>query len=341
MAAPTVRLEQPDWWASGRDWRAQLLRPLSALYGGAAALRWRVTRPAHVNVPVLCIGNLTVGGAGKTPAALMLASMAGEMGLRPAFLTRGYRGRLPGPHQVDLDSDTARDVGDEALLLARAAPTIVCRDRPAGARAAIAAGADLIIMDDGFQNPSLHKDLAILVIDGASGVGNGLVLPAGPLRAPLDIQLAHAGAVIVVGEPAGSQALIDHIAAVGLPILRADFEPVDPGPILGARVVAFAGIGRPGKFFATLKSGGADVIAEVAFPDHHAYTNADATELLDLAEAGAADLMTTEKDWVRLAEPEGALGRLRQRARPFAVMLRVPDEGPLKRLLQERLRPET
>src|SRR5580700_4417453 len=192
--------EPAFWWQSGSGtW----LAPLGAIYGAVAAARMRL-RGQRAGVPVICVGNLTVGGSGKTPAALAVAHLLHAAHQRPFFLSRGYGGRLAGPVRVNPAVHRAADVGDEPLLLARLAPTVVARDRPAGAKFAQFAGAGVIVMDDGFQNPSLAKTLAIVVVDGRRGIGNGRIIPAGPLRAPLGIQLDHAQAIVVVGPPVGA-----------------------------------------------------------------------------------------------------------------------------------------
>ncbi|AWN55534.1 tetraacyldisaccharide 4'-kinase [Methylobacterium sp. 17Sr1-1] len=289
------------WWRADPAPAARLLAPLGAVYGALAARRM-VRAGAAPPCPVVCIGNFTLGGAGKTPTALAVAGLLGALGRRPVFLSRGYGGRLPGPVQVDPARHGAEEVGDEPLLLARAAPAIVARDRVAGARACRAAGADVIVMDDGLQNPSLAKTLAIAVVDGAVGLGNGRVFPAGPLRAPAVMQWQRVHAALVVGEGAPGAWVLAEARERGLPALRGRLEP-DPAAaasLRGRPVLAFAGIGRPDKFFATLREVGASLRETRAFPDHHAFTAAEAEALA--AEAAAKDLVlvTTEKDRVRL-----------------------------------------
>ena len=269
---------------------------LSAIYGSIAGSRMR-QQGAPAPVPVLCIGNLVAGGAGKTPAALALSARLAELGRSPVFLSRGYGGRLAGPVRVNPDQHTPADVGDEPLLLARAGPAVVARDRPAGAALAAEIG-DVVVMDDGFQNPSLRKDLSFAVVDAATGVGNGFCLPAGPLRAPLAAQWPSVDALILVGEgEAGDQ--VGRLAErQRKPVLRAWLTPdaaVAAG-LAGVRVFAFAGIGRPEKFFETLRRSGALVEQTRAYPDHRPYSAGEIARLL--AEAGAAGLLpvTTEKD---------------------------------------------
>jgi tetraacyldisaccharide 4'-kinase len=283
----------------------------------------------RTGVPVICIGNFTVGGTGKTPVAIAVAHILQEQGGRPAFLTRGYGGRFAGPVQVDPARHGPQDIGDEPLLLSRAAPTVVSRDRVAGARLCREVGASVIVMDDGLQNPSLHKDLAIAVVDAEGGVGNGLCLPAGPLRAPLQAQWRHVDAVVLVGEGAAGEALAREAAMHSKPVLRARLVP-DPtvaARLAGARVLAFAGIGRPRKFFATLEACGAAVVRARTFPDHHPYSEEEVQALLDEARAEALLPVTTEKDLVRIA----ALGPgLAEGVATLPVTLVFHDKEPLR-----------
>ncbi|MCF4129114.1 tetraacyldisaccharide 4'-kinase [Methylobacterium sp. SyP6R] len=288
------------WWREEPAPAARLLAPVGAVYGALAARRMaRVGEAAPC--PVVCIGNFTLGGAGKTPTALAVAACLRDLGRHPVFLSRGYGGRLPGPVRVDPARHEAAEIGDEPLLLARAAPAIVARDRVAGARACAAAGADTIVMDDGLQNPSLAKDLAIAVFDGAVGLGNGRVFPAGPLRAPAAMQWGHVHAALVIGEGEPGARVRAAARERGLPALRCRLvaDPAAAEALRGRRVLAFAGIGRPEKFFATLREIGADLRETRAFPDHHAFTAAEAEALAAEAAAKNLLLVTTEKDRMR------------------------------------------
>lgn len=291
------------WWREDPAPAARLLAPIGAVYGALAARRM-ARAGATAACPVVCIGNFTLGGAGKTPTALAVAGLLRDLGRRPAFLSRGYGGRLAGPVQVDPARHGAADVGDEPLLLARTAPAIVARDRVAGARACLAAGADVVVMDDGLQNPSLAKTLAIAVVDGAVGLGNGRVCPAGPLRAPAEAQWGHVHAVLTIGEGAAGAAVLAEARERGLPALRGRLVP-DPAAaerLRGRPVLAFAGIGRPDKFFASLREIGAELHGTRAFPDHHAFTAAQIDALAAEAATRGLLLVTTEKDRVRLPE---------------------------------------
>jgi tetraacyldisaccharide 4'-kinase len=290
-------------------------------------------------VPVICIGNLTVGGAGNTPAALAIALMLRQSGLTPAFLTRGYGGLLAGPVRVERTNDSA-DVGDEPLLLARAFPTIVARDRPAGAIIAVAAGANAIVMDDGFQNPSLTKDFSLIVVDGRRGIGNGRVQPAGPLRAPIAAQMEHSDALLVVGpQSAAADPAFDAARTRGIPILTARLVP-DPAIlalIVSRKVLAFAGIGDPEKFFATLRDAGVVVTASRAFEDHHRYTEEEAQDLLAQAQRDRLMLVTTEKDHVRL-NGDGALADLARQTDALPVRLVFDNPSAMRMLLMTAVR---
>ena len=217
-------LETPSWWYRKTGMVAAALSPLAALYGRVAASRMAKAEAYRSRLPVICIGNFTAGGGGKTPTAIAVATLLKAIGRKPAFLTRGYGGAAKGLVQVS-EGQSAAEVGDEPLLLAAVAPTIVSADRVAGAKAIEATDADVIVMDDGFQNPSLAKDLALIVVDAASGLGNGRVIPAGPLRAPLDVQIARADALAVIGEGKKADALIAAFEAAGKPVLRAKIAP--------------------------------------------------------------------------------------------------------------------
>jgi tetraacyldisaccharide 4'-kinase len=317
-------MRRPEFW-DGRGALATGLAPLGWAYGLAGRLRRRLTTPVRVPVPVLCVGNLTVGGSGKTPVAMALARRLREAGRNPHLLSRGYGGRERGPLRVDPARHDAGTVGDEPLLLAEVAPTWVARDRPAGARAACAAGADVIVMDDGFQNPTLAHDLALVVIDGETGFGNGRLLPAGPLRERVRDGLARAGAVVRMGP---DRAAIGALLPPHLPCLAAELRPAAGAPDLrGQAVIAFAGIGRPGKLFAAIEAGGAQLLAGHAFADHHPYRRDEIESLLAAAERAGAVVVTTVKDRVRLPRD------LRDRVRALPVEVVWSDPAAVDGLL--------
>ena len=317
-------MRAPDFWR-GRGVLSTLLLPAAIGYEAASRLRRAAGRPWRGPVPVVCVGNLVAGGAGKTPTAIAIAHRLDRTGRSAHILTRGYGGRMHGPVRVETGLSSFRDVGDEALLLAARAPTWVSRDRPAGARAAAAAGAQIIVMDDGFQNPTLAKDLSLIVIDGGYGLGNGRVMPAGPLRESLDSGLARADAVVLIGED--ETGLVAEIAA-RRPVLRARLAPTEAAKALaGKPVLAFAGIGRPEKFFRTLAELGCQIVDAVPYPDHHVYRPDEIMRLVEMANEAGAEPVTTEKDFARLP-PEA---RLMVRAVP--VELAWQDEAAIDRLL--------
>jgi tetraacyldisaccharide 4'-kinase len=286
----------------------------------------------------VCIGNPTAGGDGKTPAAIALAERLKVHGERPVFLTRGHGGRLAGPHRVDAEHDTAAEVGDEALLLARTAPTVVSADRAAGARFAESLAASVIVMDDGFQNPHLAKDLSILVVDRAAGLGNGRLVPAGPLRASVASQLARAQALVIVGSSGPGDAVAARARKQELPVFEAVVEPAGETDWLADRaVVAFAGIARPEKFFRTLEETGARLAETFTFPDHHSFSEKDAAPLLAAAQGTRATLVTTEKDHARLPRTDASRAALRREARPLPVTLALRDEKGVDALLKRAL----
>ncbi|MGE0565102.1 MAG: tetraacyldisaccharide 4'-kinase [Pseudolabrys sp.] len=328
------------WWRppGQAGLAAACLAPVAALYGRIAAGRMR-RRGASAGVPVICVGNFTLGGTGKTPLAIWLARMLSDIGATPVLLSRGYGGSVPGPLTVDPARHSAAQVGDEPLLLARAATTIVARDRAAGARAAVEAGASIIVMDDGLQNSAIEKDLAIAVVDGPRGVGNARVFPAGPLRAPLASQLAHVNALLVVGDAAGAGQVIAAASSRGVRVFHAALVP-DRATLTEFRaqkVLAFAGIGDPGKFFATLKAAGISAPVRMSFPDHHRYSSRDAKTLLERAGHERLELLTTEKDIARMAgDPK--LAALAARAKALPVTLSFHDAAEFRALVLSKIR---
>lgn len=309
-----------------------MLRPIGAVYGAVAAQRLK--RDGYRStLPVVCIGNFTVGGAGKTPMAIWVAEELKRLGRKPAFLSRGYGGTVAGPHLVDTGRDNPRSAGDEPLLLAKVAPTVISRNRTIGARLIETLDADVIVMDDGLQNPSLAKNLTIAVVDAGAGLGNGLVVPAGPLRAPLSAQFPLVHAIVVIGDDASQSVTLPGWAGQLCQFRLAALE--DTSWLPGKPVVAFAGIGRPEKFFNTLRSLGADVVMARGYPDHHQYTDADVRLLAAEATRHSAKLVTTEKDHVRL-QGTRALSELAQSARVLRIGLDMTDET--REALSDRLR---
>ncbi|MCK0168717.1 tetraacyldisaccharide 4'-kinase [Jannaschia sp. S6380] len=315
-------MKAPGFWSRPPRLRARLLSPLGAIY--AAATARRVARPGQrVGVPVICVGNLTAGGTGKTPTVIALLQMLAERGVAAHVVSRGHGGRLAGPVRVDPARHTDAEVGDEPLLLAAFGPTWVARDRAAGALAAIRAGAGAILLDDGFQNPSLVKDLSIVVVDAGAGFGNGRVIPAGPLREPVAAGLARADFTLTIG--AGTVVLPQPPTR-----LRGRLVPLTTGmDWTGLPVFAFAGIGRPQKFFDTLSDLGADLRGTEALADHQPLTPALLRRLGERAARLSAQPVTTEKDAVRLPPS------LRGQVLALPVRLEIEDSAPLEAALSE------
>lgn len=332
-------MKTPGFWSTD-GLLPRLLSPVSFVWGRVAAHRMAAPASCIAPVAVVAIGNFTAGGAGKTPTVLALTRLARAAGFHPAVVSRGHGGRESGPLLVDPTRHLAADVGDEPLLLAQATPTVVSHDRCAGARLAADGGADLIFLDDGFQNPALHRDLALVVVDRAQGIGNGRVLPAGPLRAPLDAQFDRADALVVIdtGEATApsTEMILTEAARRHLPVFAARLAARAPETLAGRRVLAFAGIGRPEKFAATLRACGAEVTDLVAFGDHAPLSEADAARLLARAEATGALPVTTAKDAARMAgETSPARVRLAEAMEVVEVDLTFENAKALTDLLIE------
>lgn len=344
-------LNEPSWWYPAKSdpalWQARLLAPIAAVYAWASNRKMLRTPDVKVACPVICVGNFTAGGTGKTPLACWLADFLKQNGFTPAFLTRGYGGREHGPVWLDAVHHTALDVGDEPFLLARHGAVMIARDRAVGAQKIVEGNkaVDVIIMDDGLQNASLHKDLRLAVVDGLRGFGNGRVIPSGPLRATLSAQAAVVDAV-VFNQRAGEGQVISQAAKLA----RAELENVgflgkrisaevttkdDVSWLNGARVLAFAGIGNPDRFFALLRRLGADVVHQRTFKDHQVLLEQDAKVLLKTAKDQDLILVTTEKDAVRV-EPKGpSLKTLQAQARvlPIQMLFSLEDERTLSDLV--------
>ncbi len=324
-------MKPPVFWQvrQGREAAAllrALLHPLSLLYAWVTALKLSSAQPYNPGVPVVCVGALTLGGAGKTPVAIEIIRILKNSGLPVYGVSRGYGGSRAGPLLVDPDHHDAREVGDEPLLIAREARVVVGRDRAAAAQFARHSGARFLVMDDGHQNPSLQKTLSIVVIDAALGFGNGKVFPAGPLREPVAAGLARADAVVLMGaRAAAADDVSGALERFHGPILEAELQPLGPPP--DGPLVAFAGIGRPEKFFDALSAAGADLRDCAPFADHHPYTPGDLTLLARIAQSHRARLITTEKDALRL--PAG----WRAKVLVYPVQARFHDAAELVRVL--------
>jgi tetraacyldisaccharide 4'-kinase len=330
-------MREPAFWSRPSSLLARLLLPVGALYGAIAARR--MAQPGtQAGVPVICVGNYHVGGAGKTPTVLALAGILRTFGETPVVLSRGYGGRLQGPVCVDPRQHTAADVGDEPLMMAARIPVVVSRRRAEGLAPARALGASVILMDDGFQNPAVAKSVSLIVIDSDRAAGNGRVFPAGPLRAPLPPQLARTDALVVVGSGTAADGIAMRVRAEGGLVIRAHIRPDENSvaALRGRRVYAFAGIGDPARFFRSLRSCGIDVAKERAFADHHPFSQGDVAELQSAAKRDGLTLVTTEKDIARLRNSEN-LAAFAQTVVPFAVTLAFDDDPALRSFLTDRI----
>ncbi len=289
-------MKAPSWWNDAGG-LSTLMQPLSCIYSYVHGVYCHMVTPQKMSVPVLCVGNVTAGGAGKTPTVMSLAYKLTAMGERPHVISRGYGGSISDMVLVDVTVHNAEDVGDEPLLISNAAPCWIGANRVDSARAAIARGATVLLMDDGFQNPSLIKDMSLIVIDGGYGLGNGRVIPAGPLREKLAEGLKRAGAVLMIGDD------VHNIASqLGeKTLLHAVIEP--KSTLEAGDYIAFAGIGRPQKFYDTLRGLGINLVVTHDFPDHYAYTKGELETLLKEAHSKGATLITTEKDAVKIPKP--------------------------------------
>ncbi|MBW7962836.1 tetraacyldisaccharide 4'-kinase [Bradyrhizobium sp. BR 10261] len=327
-------MREPAFWYRPRSPKSHLLSPLGALYGAITARRM-ARRGFDAGIPVLCVGNYHVGGAGKTPTVLALTKLLRELGESPVVLSRGYGGHLRGPVMVDRMRHTATEVGDEPLMMVRDVPVAVARDRLDGVALAKSQGATVILMDDGFQNPKLLKDASLIVIDSERGLGNGKVFPAGPLRAPLKPQLSRTDALVLIGDGHAADDVAAEIANRGKPVLRARLKPDADSlaRLQGKPVFAFAGIGDPERFFRTLRTGGIEVARTRPFADHHMFSRDELAALAADAKAGQLTLVATEKDLARLRGIDGVPDGIV----PFKVALEFDDAARLKQLISDQL----
>lgn len=311
--------EAPPFWWTKADWRVWALSPVSFVYGAVSGRHMAKSKRAQAPLPVICVGNFTVGGAGKTPTAITLARAAKEKGLTPGFLTRGYGGSLDVTTMVDRFKHRAEAVGDEALLLEREAMTVISRRRVDGARMLAQNGADLIIMDDGFQSARLSIDFALVVIDSVRGIGNGHLVPGGPVRAPLAEQMRQASAILKVGNGDAADRIVRQASRAGKQVHVATLDPSPGQSLAGTNLLAFTGIADPEKFYRTVNSVGGLISERRSFPDHHFFTADEIESLLEEADRNGLHLVTTAKDAVRLAGHHGPAEKLLNRVQVVDV----------------------
>ncbi|WP_320195470.1 tetraacyldisaccharide 4'-kinase [Agrobacterium rosae] len=317
--------EAPPFWWEQPGWQAWALSPFSYLYGKVAGRQMRTSKRTSVPVPVICIGNFTVGGAGKTPTAIAIARAAIDKGLKPGFLSRGYGGTLDVTTLVDVAHHRSVDVGDEPLLLAREATTVISRKRVDGARRLVAEGVDFIIMDDGFQSARLTLDYALVVIDTQRGIGNGHFVPGGPVRAPLFEQMRQLSAILKVGNGQAADAIVRTASRAGKPVFVSSIQPRPQPDFAGKRVLAYAGIADPNKFYRTVEQLGGEIVVKRSFPDHHHFSDEDIQNVAE--EAAKLDLLpvTTAKDAVRLAGHHGGAAQLLERTLVIEIDMKFDD----------------
>jgi tetraacyldisaccharide 4'-kinase len=313
--------EAPPFWWEPVGAAALFLSPFSAVYGLAAGRVLKRDKCPEIDLPVLCVGNFTVGGSGKTPVAIAIAQRALRLGMKPGFVSRGHGGSLSGVHLVDPQNDSARLTGDEPLLLARTAPTAASANRLAAARLLKENGCDFIIMDDGFQSRRLHMDYALMVVDAYRGIGNGQVIPAGPLRARLVDQLRRTDALLTVGTGSAADKVVRMAARAAKPIFQATLAPLNAEVISGKPCLAFAGIGNPEKFFDTVTESGGWLSLTRSFGDHHFYSDEEIGELTGAAAAMDLQLVTTAKDAARLSHGSAAAREMLDKAAVLEVGL--------------------
>lgn len=290
-------IKAPQFWWEPLPFYGKIFSFLSWIYGWIVESRLKSVTPIRVSVPVICVGNLSLGGTGKTPVVLFLADYFLKKGRKVGVLTRGYGGKVKGPLRVNTNHHTEREVGDESLLLAGVVPTWVAHDRVAGAKEMVRKGINLILMDDGHQNPFLYKDLNLVVVDGFQGFGNKEIFPLGPLRESLKCGLERADVVVSVRSP--SKTLKQDLASYKGVIAVAEII-LDKNALPSQKIMAFCGIGNPDKFFTSLERAGGEIVERQAFPDHYRYSSSDLKFLKKKALSHQSILVTTEKDWVRL-----------------------------------------
>lgn len=292
--------EAPPFWWKRNSWQGYALSPVSYIFGKLAAKRMKLGTAKRVNVPVICVGNFVVGGGGKTPTVHMLAKHIISKGYKVGILSRGHGGAITSETVVDLDKHNAHDVGDEALMHAEITTTVVSPNRVNGAKLLVSKKCTLIIMDDGFQNPSLHKDFSLVLADAKRGLGNGFAMPGGPMRVSFKDQLQHTDAVLITGKGDAALEVVRKSARAGKPVFESHIKIEGKSAFKDERYLAYAGIADPEKFFLTLEDISTKVIEKRAFGDHHVFTEEECANLIDRSKNEKLQLVTTQKDASRL-----------------------------------------
>jgi len=326
--------EAPPFWWQKNSWQGYALSPVSYIYGRIAAKRMDMSSSAKLNVPVICVGNFVVGGAGKTPTVHMLANYANTQGFKVGILSRGHGGAITSPTVVQLEKHNAHDVGDEALLHAKNSTTVISTNRVAGAKLLLQQNCTLIIMDDGFQNPSLHKDFNLVVVDAKRGLGNGFTMPGGPMRVPFKHQLHHANAIFITGKGDAGDIAIRKSARAGKPVFQSTMSVIGKTKHKGKEALAYAGIADPSKFFDTLEDIGVKLKATHSFGDHHVFSEEECADLIDRSKQQELQLFTTEKDAARLKGMGEAQDKLLELSEVIKIALKPEDPSMLKRIFE-------
>lgn len=330
--------EAPPFWWQKNSWQGYALSPVSYVYGRIAAKRMDMAASSSVNVPVICVGNFIVGGAGKTPTVHMLAKYARRQGFKVGILSRGHGGAITTPTVVNLDKHNAHDVGDEALLHAENSTTVIATNRVAGAQLLVKQDCTIVIMDDGFQNPALHKDFNLVVIDAKRGLGNGFSMPGGPMRVPFKHQLLHTDAVFITGKGNASDTAIRKAARAGKPIFHCETEVLGRTKYKHDKAFAFAGIADPTKFFDTLEGIGVEIKTKQMFGDHHVFTEEECADLIDRSKEQNLKLFTTQKDAARLKGMGEAQEKVLELCEIIKISLQPEDPAMLKRIFDITLK---
>lgn len=327
--------EAPPFWWRKHSWQGYMLWPLSHVYGRIAAKRMNMSPATKVNVPVICVGNFVVGGAGKTPTVHMLANYAKSQGYKPGILSRGHGGAITSATVVKPEKHNAHDVGDEALLHAGIATTVISPNRGAGALLLVKEGCTLILMDDGFQNPSLQKDFRLVLVDAKRGLGNGFTMPSGPMRVPFKEQLGKADAIFVTGNGDEGDFVIRKAARAGKPVFESKTRVIGGGKFKGLDALAYAGIADPEKFYNTLAGISMKVKAKQSFGDHHVFTEEECADLINRSKQENLTLFTTEKDAARLKGMGEAQDKLLELSSIVRIELEPADPSMLRRIFKQ------